>query len=81
MFCGSSKFIGMEGKEFECIQLKDNSWFLNWFQSCIKVALDFVTLENVQECVRLTEEYRLLPKGHRAKEDKLEVFFSLSLSL
>ncbi|KAL7002368.1 hypothetical protein U1Q18_003524 [Sarracenia purpurea var. burkii] len=42
-------------------------------QSCIKVALDFVSPENVQECVRLTEEFRLLPKNHRAKEDKLEV--------
>eukprot|EP00258_Populus_trichocarpa_P026526 XP_024442545.1 uncharacterized protein LOC7475185 [Populus trichocarpa] len=42
-------------------------------QSCIKVALDFVSPENVQECIRLTEEFRLLPKTHRAKEDKLEV--------
>ncbi|CBI23011.3 unnamed protein product, partial [Vitis vinifera] len=42
-------------------------------QSCIKVALDFVSPDNVQECIRLTEEFRLLPKDHRAKEDKLEV--------
>ncbi|KAL0008568.1 hypothetical protein SO802_010070 [Lithocarpus litseifolius] len=42
-------------------------------QSCIKVALDFVSPENVEECIRLTEEFRLLPKKHRAKEDKLEV--------
>jgi hypothetical protein len=42
-------------------------------QSCIKVALDFVSPENVQECIRLTEEYRMLPKGHRVNEDKLEV--------
>ncbi|XP_058216306.1 lysine-specific demethylase JMJ25-like isoform X2 [Rhododendron vialii] len=42
-------------------------------KSCIKVALDFVSPENVQECVRLTEEFRILPKNHRAKEDKLEV--------
>ncbi|PIA48945.1 hypothetical protein AQUCO_01300074v1 [Aquilegia coerulea] len=42
-------------------------------QSCIKVALDFVSPENIKECVRLTEEFRLLPKNHRAKEDKLEV--------
>lgn len=41
--------------------------------SCIKVAMDFVSPENVQECVRLTDEFRLLPKHHRAKEDKLEV--------
>ena len=43
------------------------------FQSCIKVALDFVSPENTGECVRLTEEFRLLPQGHIAKEDKLEV--------
>ncbi|CAA0839549.1 transcription factor jumonji (jmjC) domain-containing protein, partial [Striga hermonthica] len=42
-------------------------------KSCIKVALDFVSPENVQECVRLTDEFRTLPQNHRAKEDKLEV--------
>ncbi|BBN04549.1 [histone H3]-dimethyl-L-lysine9 demethylase [Marchantia polymorpha subsp. ruderalis] len=42
-------------------------------KSCIKVALDFVSPENIQECIALTEEFRLLPKDHRAKEDKLEV--------
>ncbi|KAM0836375.1 hypothetical protein ACQ4PT_062363 [Festuca glaucescens] len=42
-------------------------------KSCIKVALDFVSPENVQECIRLTEEFRLLPKGHRVNEDKLEI--------
>ncbi|CAL0308626.1 unnamed protein product [Lupinus luteus] len=42
-------------------------------KSCIKVALDFVSPENVEECVRLTEEFRLLPKNHRSKEDKLEI--------
>ncbi|XP_073296421.1 lysine-specific demethylase JMJ27-like isoform X2 [Primulina huaijiensis] len=42
-------------------------------KSCIKVAVDFVSPENVQECVRLTEEFRILPRNHIAKEDKLEV--------
>ncbi|KAL8153789.1 hypothetical protein V2J09_011549 [Rumex salicifolius] len=42
-------------------------------KSCIKVALDFVSPENVGECMRLTGEYRLLPQTHAAKEDKLEV--------
>ncbi|GAB2265067.1 hypothetical protein Dimus_000135 [Dionaea muscipula] len=42
-------------------------------QSCIKVALDFVSPENIQECIRLTQEFRLLPKTHRSKEDKVEV--------
>ncbi|XVE74267.1 hypothetical protein DITRI_Ditri12bG0002900 [Diplodiscus trichospermus] len=41
--------------------------------SCIKVALDFVSPENIHECIRLTEEFRVLPHKHRAKEDKLEV--------
>lgn len=42
-------------------------------QSCIKVALDFVAPDNIEECIRLTEEFRLLPKTHRSKEDILEV--------
>ncbi|CAI0444133.1 unnamed protein product [Linum tenue] len=42
-------------------------------KSCIKVAVDFVSPENVGQCIRLTEEFRLLPSNHRAKEDKLEV--------
>nr|POF26777.1 lysine-specific demethylase jmj25 [Quercus suber] len=42
-------------------------------QSCIKVALDFVSPENVGECIRLTDEFRTLPQNHRAQEDKLEV--------
>ncbi|KAL8038169.1 hypothetical protein ABFX02_11G086800 [Erythranthe guttata] len=42
-------------------------------KSCIKVALDFVSPENLGECIRLTEEFRILPQNHRAKEDKLEV--------
>ncbi|MBA0834448.1 hypothetical protein Goarm_006802, partial [Gossypium armourianum] len=40
-------------------------------KSCIKVALDFVSPENVGECVRLTEEFRVLPRDHRTNEDKL----------
>ncbi|CAH1427075.1 unnamed protein product [Lactuca virosa] len=42
-------------------------------KSCIKVALDFVSPENVGECIQLTEDFRVLPQNHRAKEDKLEV--------
>ncbi|KAH7669234.1 lysine-specific demethylase 3 protein [Dioscorea alata] len=42
-------------------------------KSCLKVALDFVSPENVNECIKLTDEFRLLPHDHRAKEDKLEV--------
>ena len=42
-------------------------------QSCTKVALDFVSPENVGECIRLTEEFRKLPKNHGSNEDKLQV--------
>ncbi|MCL7038235.1 hypothetical protein MKW94_027699 [Papaver nudicaule] len=42
-------------------------------KSCIKVAVDFVSPDNVPECMRLAEEFRLLPQNHGAKEDKLEV--------
>ncbi|KAL6990738.1 hypothetical protein U1Q18_008862 [Sarracenia purpurea var. burkii] len=42
-------------------------------KSCTKVAVDFVSPENVHECIRLTEEFRRLPKDHKAREDKLEV--------
>ncbi|XP_031260071.1 lysine-specific demethylase JMJ25-like isoform X2 [Pistacia vera] len=42
-------------------------------KSCTKVAVDFVSPENIHECLRLTQEFRLLPKNHRAREDKLEI--------
>ncbi|KAL2347648.1 hypothetical protein Fmac_001648 [Flemingia macrophylla] len=42
-------------------------------KSCIKVAMDFVSPENVGECFRLTDEFRTLPINHRSIEDKLEV--------
>ncbi|CAL4886134.1 unnamed protein product [Urochloa decumbens] len=42
-------------------------------KSCIKVALDFVSPENIGECVKLTGEFRRLPSSHRANEDKLEI--------
>ncbi|XP_045816712.1 lysine-specific demethylase JMJ25-like isoform X2 [Trifolium pratense] len=42
-------------------------------KSCTKVAVDFVSPENVRECLRLTEEFRQLPKNHKVREDKLEI--------
>ncbi|MCI22391.1 lysine-specific demethylase 3B, partial [Trifolium medium] len=47
--------------------------------SCTKVALDFVSPENVGECVRLTEEIRKLPVNHSSAEDQLE-FKNLDLT-
>jgi [histone H3]-dimethyl-L-lysine9 demethylase len=35
--------------------------------------MDFVSPESVNECMKLTGEFRRLPPDHRAKEDKLEV--------
>ncbi|KAF6159382.1 hypothetical protein GIB67_032153 [Kingdonia uniflora] len=42
-------------------------------KSCTKVAVDFVSPENINECLRLTEEFRRLPKNHKVREDKLEI--------
>ncbi|KAL8469084.1 hypothetical protein ACS0TY_032066 [Phlomoides rotata] len=42
-------------------------------KSCTKVAADFVSPENLHECLKLAEEFRKLPRHHRAREDKLEV--------
>ncbi|KAF7129098.1 hypothetical protein RHSIM_Rhsim10G0028200 [Rhododendron simsii] len=36
------------------------------------IAVDFVSPENLHECIRLTEEVRRLLKNHKAREDKLE---------
>lgn len=44
-------------------------------QSCVHVVLDFVSPENVTECIHLIDEVRLLPEDHKAKVDKLEVYF------
>lgn len=35
--------------------------------------MDFVSPENLDECWKLTQEFRVLPDDHRAKEDKLQV--------
>ncbi|GAB2224689.1 hypothetical protein Droror1_Dr00005455 [Drosera rotundifolia] len=42
-------------------------------KSCTKVAVDFVSPENIHECIRLTEEFRMLPRNHKMREDKLEI--------
>lgn len=42
-------------------------------KSCVHVVLDFMSPENVIECIQLTDEVRLLPEDHKAKADKLEV--------
>ena len=37
------------------------------------MVLDFISPENVTECVQLTDEIHRLPEDHKAKVDKLEV--------
>jgi len=39
--------------------------------------MDFVSPENVDECIKLTGEFRRLPSHHKAKEDKLEVGYHM----
>lgn len=45
---------------------------LNIFD-CVKVALDFVSPENVSECFNLTSEFRRLSSRHANREDKLQI--------
>ena len=59
-------------KSFDCF-CSSNHHNPKTLQSCIKVAVDFVSPENIRECLRLTKEFRQLPKNHKAREDKLEV--------
>ncbi|CAH2051298.1 unnamed protein product [Thlaspi arvense] len=42
-------------------------------KSCTKLAVDFVSPENIHECLRLTEEFRQLPKEHRGGVDSLRI--------
>jgi lysine-specific demethylase 3 len=41
--------------------------------SCIKIAEDFVSPENVAHCFNLTEEFRQLSNSHDNHEDKLQI--------
>ena len=40
-------------------------------RSCIKTAMDFVSPEHMDECLRLTEQFRRLPRGHPRQDDPL----------
>ncbi|KAJ1651660.1 hypothetical protein IWQ61_007825 [Dispira simplex] len=43
------------------------------YTSCIKVAMDFVSPENVSRCHQLTTEFRLLQRQHLRKQDLLQL--------
>eukprot|EP01113_Clastostelium_recurvatum_P049633 TRINITY_DN9229_c0_g1_i1.p1 TRINITY_DN9229_c0_g1~~TRINITY_DN9229_c0_g1_i1.p1 ORF type:complete len:133 (+),score=32.90 TRINITY_DN9229_c0_g1_i1:313-711(+) len=40
--------------------------------SSIKIAEDFVSAENLDLCVELTDSFRMLPLGHKYHKDKLQ---------
>ncbi|KAG6778660.1 hypothetical protein POTOM_015000 [Populus tomentosa] len=42
-------------------------------KSCVSMVLDFLSPENVTECIQLIDELRQLPENHKAKVDSLEV--------
>lgn len=48
-------------------------------ESCVNVVLDFVSPENVTECIQLIDELRLLPENHKAQAEKFEVNFVKTL--
>ncbi|PIA24814.1 hypothetical protein AQUCO_23000004v1 [Aquilegia coerulea] len=48
-------------------------------KSCLQVAVDFVSPENVNECINLAQEFRKLPHDYFAKDDKLEVKSKLAV--
>jgi lysine-specific demethylase 3 len=43
------------------------------YASCIKVAMDFVSPENISRCAQLTQEFRRLGENHRRKQDILQL--------
>ncbi|KAK1396487.1 hypothetical protein POM88_006350 [Heracleum sosnowskyi] len=46
---------------------------VRYLKSCIQVSTGFVSPENADACIRLSEEIRVLPQNHRAKEDRIGV--------
>ncbi|KAK3272500.1 hypothetical protein CYMTET_19206 [Cymbomonas tetramitiformis] len=41
-------------------------------KSCLKVAMDFVSPEGIEVCIEQLQQLRQLPRGHAAREDKLQ---------
>jgi len=48
-------------------------WQVRNLHSCVKVAEDFVSPENVSHSVRMMQEFRHLSDTHNNHEDKLQV--------
>ena len=53
-------------KNFNCFQVRN-------IHNCIKIALDFVSPENLEWCFYQTEEFRHLSETHTNHEDKLQI--------
>jgi len=49
-----------------CLQVRN-------LHNCIKVAQDFVSVENVAHCFNITQELRNLSSAHLNREDKLQI--------
>jgi len=58
-----------------------DNFFIIDLQCCVHVELEFVSPENVAECIQLIDEVRLLPEDHPAKVEKLEVVFVIIIYL
>ena len=78
--CSTLMFLFLRYKNVvSYCQLWNNLVCIFHLQSCIKVALDFVSPESIHECIRLADEFRALPRNHVAKEDKLEVYIRVRI--
>ena len=51
---------------FPLIEIRHN------LRPCVKIAVDFVSVENAQFAVDLVDDYRGLKQGHAHKEDVLQ---------
>jgi len=71
----------MEMYSFHCVFIAGVyviDWQVRNLHSCIKVAEDFVSPENVSHCLRMMQEFRHLSDTHNNHEDKLQVSHRLS---
>ena len=63
------RFVQRQG-DAVCIPAGCPHQVLN-LRSAIKAAMDFVSPEHITKCLSLTEQFRVLPKGHARNEDPL----------
>lgn len=56
-----------------------NILFLFALQACTKLAMDFMTAQCIDYCVKHKSSLRMLPRGHQGREDKLQVSIKSSV--